>query len=68
MEVKLLKQCYQVSDNVSSSIAPGGVKYCLESLAGYTNETVLSGFSSISQGGVTHSLESLGGYTAETVL
>ena len=52
-----------MSDKVSYSIAPGSMKYCLESLAGYTAETVLSGFSSISQGGVTHSLESLGGYT-----
>ena len=40
-EVKLLKQCYQVSDNVSYSIAPGGVTYSLESLGGYTAETVL---------------------------
>ena len=57
-----------MSDNVSYSIAPGGVKYCLESLAGYTAETVISVFSSILQGGVTHSPESLGGYTAETIL
>ena len=30
-------------DNVSYSIAPGGVTYSLESLGGYTAETVLSG-------------------------
>ena len=43
LEVILLKQCYQVSDNVSYSIVPGGVTYSLESLGGYTTETVLSG-------------------------
>ena len=39
LEVVQLKQCYQVSDNVSYSIASGGLTYSLESLGGYTAET-----------------------------